>query len=243
MYLDEQRINDLANRIKDKEIVERHRKRTQQEYKTIFGIKEPSDSGRTNLDLIFKRVIQARASPLNRDQYLNILEQVSPAEIINKDTHQAAFDALYSKRHIGQKIANEFLRHVVDVFSIRRSDWRDQLDVALDTNVVQALIKTGAIVLEESERDRDRDPNRIINMNPDSNPTKLISYQEVQDEFQKAANDADFVRIVFDELWLEHREFISNPLLQSRSVFSDLIQDRYRYNENSHTHTRTTGGD
>lgn len=116
---------------------------------------------------------------------------------------------------------------MVDVFGIHRSEWGDQLDVALDTNVVQALVKTGAILLEESERERD--PNQIINTSPDSDPTKLIAYQEVQDEFQTAADDVGFPRIVFDELWLEHREFISNPLIQPESIFADLIRDRYRY--------------
>ncbi|MBV0903496.1 hypothetical protein [Haloarcula salina] len=227
MHLDEQRINDLAHRIADEKIGDRHRKRTQQEYETIFRIKTTRDSGHENLDLIFKRIIQARATPLNRDQYQEILEQTSPGEIIDKGTHQAAFDTLYTERHIGQKIANEFLRHVVDVFGIRRSDWGGQLDVALDTNVIQALVKTGAIVLEESERNRGT--GQIINTNPNSDPTKLIPYKKVQDEFQQAANDAGFHRIVFDELWLEHREFISDPLLQSESVFFDFILDRYRY--------------
>jgi hypothetical protein len=97
----------------------------------------------------------------------------------------------------------------------------------LDTNVVQALVKTNAIVLEESERKRD--PTQIINTNPDSDPTKLIAYQEVQDIFQTAADDIGFPRIVFDELWLEHREFISDPLFQSESIFADLIRGHHRY--------------
>lgn len=141
-------------------------------------------------------------------------------------SHQAGFEALYGTEHVGQKIANEFLRHAVDIFGIRRAEWLDQLDVALDTHVVQALVKTGAIVLEDDEQGRG--PNRIINMNPGSDPRKLIAYQDEQDTLQKAAEAAGFPRIVFDELWLEHRAFISDPLLQSESVFEDLVLDQYQ---------------
>lgn len=44
-----------------------------------------------------------------------------------------------------------------------------------------------------------------------------------------AAETAGFPRIVFDELWLEHRESIADPLLQTESVFDDLILDRFQY--------------
>jgi hypothetical protein len=151
---------------------------------------------------------------------------VDPEAILNEDSHRAAFDTLCSEPHIGQKITNEFLRHSVDIFG-QRPEWREQLHVALDTNVVQTLVKTGAIVLEKE--DRDRNPNQIINMNPSSDPSKLISYQDTQDMLKWAANDAGFSRIVFDELWLEHREFISNPLLQSESIFFDLVLEEYQY--------------
>lgn len=227
MRIDESRVYELADCIVDAGIENRQRRRTRQEYETIFGITPTVESGWENLELIFKRVIQARANPLNREQYLNLLERVSPPDIINADTHQAAFDALYTERQIGQKITNEFLRHVVDIFGIHRSEWGPQLDVALDTHIVQALVKTGAIVLDDSERDRG--PNQIINMNPDSNPRKLIAYQELQDVLQKAAADVGVPRIVFDELWIEHREFINDPLLQPKSQFSDLILDNYQH--------------
>lgn len=108
MRLNESRVCELVDRIADEGVDTRQRTRTQQEYETIFGVETTVEGGWDNLDLIFKRVIQARANPLNREQYLDILGRVSSADIINRDTPQAAFNALYTERQIGQKIANEF---------------------------------------------------------------------------------------------------------------------------------------
>lgn len=227
MHIDKERMYAIAHRIADRDLAQRQRTRTRQEYETIFDVEPTPRNGREHLDLIFARVIQARATPLSAEEYQNVSEQVSLADIVNKSTHQDAFDALRAEQHIGQKIANEILRHVVDIFGIRRDEWGEDLHVALDTHIVQALRKTGAIVLEDSEQNRD--PDRIINMDPNSDPRKLIAYQDVQQMFRDAASDAGFAPIVFDELWIEHREFISDPLLQNRSKFYDLIQDQYKY--------------
>ncbi|WP_136689165.1 hypothetical protein [Halorhabdus amylolytica] len=226
MYLNEDRVQTLADRIAEHDLTKRHRQSTQNTYETVFGIETTPEAGREHLDLIFKRVIQARATPLSRDQYRDVVDSVSPENIIEQDTHQEAYDTLRSHQHIAQKIANEFLRQVVDVFGIRRTEWHDQLDVALDTNVVQALVKMGAIVLDDTERERG--PAQIVNMHPESEPYKRIGYQEVQLAMGEAAEQAGFPRIVFDELWLEHREFIADPLLQSESKFDDLILSRFQ---------------
>jgi hypothetical protein len=133
---------------------------------------------------------------------------------------------LYETEDIGQKIANELLRHAVDLFGINE-EWRPELDVALDTNVVQGLVKTGGIELPEAEKGRDA--GEIVNMDPNADPTKKISYQAVQEAFEEAARqagdgpDRGFAPIVFDELWLEHRAFISDPLLTDRSSFHDFL--------------------
>lgn len=142
--------------------------------------------------------------------------------------------------YIGQKVANEFLRQVADVLELR-PEWVPELDVALDTHVVKTLVKTGAIELDASERDRS--PGQIINMNPQSDPRKRIAYHDVQDAFRKASENAGFDPIVFDELWLEHREFISNPLLQEESAFYDLLEETYRYETDGTVTSRNSASD
>lgn len=174
---------------------------------------------------MFKRSIQARANPLTEDEYYAVLETVQPREVLSTDSRQEAFERLCDADHIGQKIANEFLRQTVHALGVNE-EWINDLAVPLDTHVVQALVKTGAIRLDESERDRR--PGEIINMTPGSNPYKRVGYQDVQDAFRTAADDAGSPRIIFDELWLEHRHFIADPLLQSESEFYDLLQDPYR---------------
>lgn len=228
MQLNEERVMKLAHRIADTGVTDRHRRRTQQTYRTVFRVETNEKSGRKHLDLIFKRIIKARSTQLSTDRYYDLIERVSPEAVITAESRKEAFDRLRSHPQIGQKIANEFLRHVVDVFGIRRDEWRDELHVALDVNVVQALIKTGAIEFDEDEQHRATSLNKILNDNPESDPHIRIGYQDIQDVFQSAANRAGFSRIVFDELWLEHREFISDPLLQEKSIFhDDLILDEY----------------
>ena len=220
MELNKNRIRKLGQRIAEKELTDRHRERTRAEYRRIFDVETTSESGQGNLDLIFARVIQARATPLSDARYRDLAEQKLLQEVIQQDTHAEAFELLYGTDDIGQKIANEMLRHLVDLFGIN-DEWRKDLDVALDTNVIQALVKTGAIELSDEEQGRD--PARIVNTDPEADPNKLVSYQAVQESFNEAAAEYEFDPIVFDELWLEHREFINDPLLRDRSAFTDLL--------------------
>ncbi|CCQ33868.1 hypothetical protein HTIA_1744 [Halorhabdus tiamatea SARL4B] len=66
-----------------------------------------------------------------------------------------------------------------------------------------------------------------MNLNPESDPDKRIGYQEIQRAMGDAAEQAGFARIVFDELWLENREFIVDSLLQSESIFENLNLIRF----------------
>jgi hypothetical protein len=221
MELKSNQVKRLGKRLDDESVLNRQRVRTQQEYETIYGI-TPENAG-DNIDLIFKRVIQARANPLSKKEYDAIIDTVNPESIIKMDSREEALNELIGTDQIAQKIANEFLRQVVDVFEIR-PEWRPDLEVALDTHVIQALVKTGAIQLD----DPDRSANDIVNMNPKSNPYKRISYTAIQDSFRDTAAEFDFNPIVFDELWVEHRHFISDDFLQEESVFYDLLENRYR---------------
>lgn len=222
MELNQARINELGRRLKREDLLNRHRERTREEYRTIFGTKTTPESGREHLDLIFSRVIQARANPLSETRYRELADANVLSEALEQDTHEEAFSVLYETEDIGQKIANELLRHVVDLFGVN-DEWRSELDVALDTNVVQAFVKTGGIELPEEELGRDA--SDVVNMNPTATPRKKISYQAVQDAFNEAATSQGFAPIVFDELWLEHREFIADPLLHDRSVFGDFLEE------------------
>lgn len=221
MKLNYDQVKQLGKRLDNEGLLNRQRVRTRQEYETIYGV--TPENARNNLDLIFKRVIQARANPLSKKEYDAILDTVNPASIVEMDSREATFHELIGTDQIAQKIANEFLRQVVDVFEIR-SEWRPDLEVALDTHVIQALVKTGAIQLNHP----DRSAHKIVNMNPESDPYKRVSYTAVQDAFRDTAAELDFNPIVFDELWVEHRHFISDDLLQEKSVFSDFLENRYR---------------
>lgn len=220
MELKTTRVKRLAERIESEGITNRHRTETRQQFETVYDIsQDPTDD---EIETTFRLAIQARSQPLDRTQYETLLDNVDPVGVLNRPDRQAAFDELVDQKHIGQKVANEFLRIAVDVLGVNQ-DWRDDLHVALDTNVIQTLVKTGAISLDESERDRG--PGRIVNMDPESSPTKLIGYGEIQSAFEEAADEIDEPRIVFDELWTEHRSFISDPLLRHQSVFADMLDD------------------
>jgi len=63
----------------------------------------------------------------------------------------------------------------------------------------------------------------FINLNRDSNPHKRIGYEDIQEAMKDSANKFDLPRIVFDELWLEHKFYISDQFLKNESCLSDLI--------------------
>lgn len=217
MDLDTARVAQLADCLKAEGLTDRHRTQTRQEFETVYDITTgPTDE---DLETTFKIVIQARSQPLAIAEYETLIENIDPVEILALSDRQTAFDRLIEQRHIGQKIANEFLRIAVDVLG-ENPDWRADLHVALDTNMAQALVKTGAIQLVESEQKRGA--NRIVNMNPTSKPHKLVGYSELQRVFAEAAAQINEPRIVFDEPWTEHQSFIPDPLLRERSIFSNL---------------------
>lgn len=216
-------VTELARLLNDSDVTTRHRTQTRQEFDIVYGIQPVPDH--EEIETVFRIAIQARAQPLNRSEYQTLLEDLDPVGILEKQSRQEAFKTMLKQKHIGQKVANEFLRIAVDVLTLN-PDWRDDLHVALDTNVVQALVKTGAITLPETERDRGA--SEIVNMNPESTPTKLVGYSEVQEAFAKGAATIDEPRIVFDELWTEHRSFISDPLLRDQSVFSEELVEWVR---------------
>ena len=152
MELNPSRVEDLGQCLVEEDLLNRHRAQTRQLYETIYGV--TPENAEENIDLVFRRVIQERANPLSQESYHGILDAIDLEEIIHKESRDEAFNALINSDQIAQKIANEFLRQAVDVFEIR-PEWQSDLEVALDTHVVQALVKTGAIQLDGSDRERD----------------------------------------------------------------------------------------
>jgi hypothetical protein len=222
MHLDRDRILRLAEILDEEDVIDRHQRETRSEFEIVYSVSRPPST--EDLETVFKRVIQARSQPLSREQYETLETNIDPNSVLSLDSRDEAFRRLFDQKHIGQKIANEFLRIAVDVLG-ENPDWRDGLHVAIDTNIVQALVKTGGIRLDSSESDRPA--GRIVNMDPDADPHKLIGYSGVQDAFQNAAAHICHPRIVFDELWTEHRSFIADPLLRSQSIFADLLKEDY----------------
>ncbi|MGB9958725.1 hypothetical protein ACOZ4B_20335 (plasmid) [Haloferax prahovense] len=222
MHIDRTRIRRLAERLDEEGVVNRHRRETRSEFELVYSVSIPPST--EDLDTVFKRVIQARSQPLGQEAYEILVANIDPASVLSLDSRDEAFRRLYEQKHIGQKIANEFLRIAVDVLNVN-PEWRNDLHVALDTNILQALVKTGGIQLNSSEANRS--VGRLVNMDPDADPNKLIGYNDLQDAFQDAAAHIDQPRIVFDELWTEHRSFIADPLLRPQSIFADLLIEKY----------------
>ncbi len=228
MKLDQDTLNEIAGKFVEAGVTERHVERERSLYTEVYGI-DP-DNPEDHIQTLFDISIQNRAWSLSPEEYRALSDDFEPEEFLSCDSREEAFDTIREIDDLGPKIANELLRKAVHVLRINES-WEDNLHVPLDTHVVKALVKTEAIDLEgeDWEEDRNKNPQRVVNMNPDANPTKRIGYAELQDGFAEAASQYDLPRITFDELWLEHSRFISNPLLQSESTLWGLVAQEFRY--------------
>lgn len=227
MELDQTRLNSIMTRFIEADVTGRHQQHNRILYTTIYGI----DGDDPDLQTLFDIAIQNRARALGPSEYRALSTDFDPAHVIDADSRAEAFASLIDYQGLGPKIVDEFLRKVVHVFGVNEH-WIPDLHVPLDTHVIKALIKTGAIDLEGEDWDEDlgRDYQRVVNMRPsrEVSPTKRIGYFELQDGFAEAAEPHGLPRIVFDELWVEHSRFISNPLLQSLSPLSSLILPAFR---------------
>ncbi|SDZ82217.1 hypothetical protein SAMN04488065_0575 [Haloplanus vescus] len=225
MRLKQQILEDIVSRFVEAGVTDRHVNQEYSLYTNVYRI----DDEDPNLQTLFDLAIQNRAQPLSTEDYRTLSSQFELDEFLDYDTRSEAFDDLIEIENIGPKIVDEFLRKTVHVFGVK-SEWESDLCVPLDTNVVQGLVKTGAIDLEDEDWETDLSSNyqNVVNTDPTANPRKKIGYSELQDGFEKAASEYDLPRIVFDELWLEHSRFISNPLLQSESTLSDMILSKFQ---------------
>lgn len=213
----------------------RHKEQAYHHHKTVFNLNKENIKEKDNIQLLFDIVITRRARALrsnNEDQreddsrptYKDLSDAFDYKKIIEASGRNEAFDYLVKRllnvpNQINQKIANEFLRVYIHVFEAE--DWVDELDVPLDTHVLQALVRTGA--LERSGYDY-QDTGRMVNTNTDSGTRTRISYSDLQEAFKNA--DPNYPGIVFDELWLENSIFLSsqNKALQRKSSLYDIIR-------------------
>ncbi len=219
MRLQESVLDDVMRRLVQNEITERHRREERKRFEMIYGI--TSDNVEDNLQKLFDISIQNRSGEPKGESYEEISDRFSPGKFLEFNSWRKAFEYLIGMKNIKQKIVNDYLRKVVYVLLLR-DGWIDELDVPLDTHVIKSLIKTGAIELEGKKYNGKT--NRVVNTKPGSNPRKRIGYDKIQRSFKESAEKFDQPRIVFDELWLEHKFYISDPLLREKSCLFDLLK-------------------
>jgi hypothetical protein len=217
VHLNQDRLEQVAGRIAAEDIDGRQIERTRAHNRTVYGI-TPTNA-RERLQMLFNIVIQARATPLSASDYRTVADAFDPDRFLTFDAHADAFAYLTAIDDVGQKIANEFLRQTVDVMKIR-PEWTEDLHVPLDIHVVKGFLKTGCIgggADPQTAEVRD-----IVNVNIDANPHTLIGYTDLQDALADAAATHGLPRIAFDELWVEHRHFLSDVFLADESFLADL---------------------
>lgn len=223
------RFNEIAGRFEDDGIVNRHPKRTLANFKHTFGITE--ENAEEHVDTLFHHTIQNRSGNLATERFRQTAEKFDVDHFLGLDAWEDGFHYLLDIENVGPKIANEFLRKIVHVYGIHE-EWRDDLHVPLDTHVVQALVKTDALDLggRDWEEDFNGSYQRLVNTTPsrEVSPRKRVSYYELQDAFEEAANQHGFERIVFDELWIEHKHYLNDPFMQQESCLFDLLRPEFR---------------
>lgn len=232
--LDKDVLKSIIRKFEEEDIVtensSRHKEQAYHHHNTVFKLNKNNIKQEENIQLLFDAVITRRAQSLrtndedkrdddSRPTYKDLSENFEPEEIKNASEAQEVINYLEEDLdQIGQKIANEFLRVYIHVFEAE--DWIEDLDVPLDTHVLQALARTGAL---EREGYSYKDTERMANTNRRSGAKTRISYSDLQEAFKDASKHPG---IIFDELWLENKEFLSsnNEALQRESCLYELTQ-------------------
>lgn len=229
-------LKSIIRKFEEEDIVRenssRHKEQAYHHHNTVFNLTKDNIKEEENIQLLFDAVITRRAQSLRtndedkrdddpRPTYKGLSEDFEPERVKNASEAQEVIKYLEEDDldQIGQKIANEFLRVYIHVFEAE--DWIEDLDVPLDTHVLQALARTGALEREGYDH---QDTGRMVNINRYSGTNTRISYSQLQDAFKEA--DPDYPGIIFDELWLENKEFLSsrNEALQRESCLYYMTQ-------------------
>lgn len=219
--LNEGRVDRILQRLEaGTEGLTRHRQYTWHKYNSIYGISDKKID--EQLELLFKITIRQHGGPPDYDRYTAGVADFQKSGFETVSSHADAFQVLLEVNGVGPKIANEFLRKAVHVFEYN-PEWIPELDVPLDTHVVNALIKTGGIELTGEDESRESQ-SEIVNFTPNSQPDTKIGYDEIQDTFKQVATDHDYPKIVFDELWLEDKYYISDGDFRTESCLQPLIE-------------------
>ncbi|CQR50912.1 hypothetical protein [Haloferax massiliensis] len=202
--------------------VGRHVHFTRQKYETIYEITPETIAG--DLDTVFSITIRQRAGPQSIEQVETAREAFSADTLRSLDPHADAYEYLTDIEGVGPKIANEYLRKVVHAFGFKET-WCADLYVPLDQHVVAALVETGCL-LDGEVRPEKTKPSALLNLNPESNPRTRLSASALQAAFKRVAEAQGTERIAFDELWSEHKFFLSISEFRERSSVSELLESR-----------------
>lgn len=214
--INQEKFDQVAALIAENDLEERQPERTRAEFETVYDITPATAEG--NVQKLFEIVIQTRAVTIGERRYRELADNFDPEKFLAHDSHEHAFHYLLAMDDVGQKISNEFLRQVVHVMGVRE-DWLNHLHVPLDVHVVQGLVKTGCITGVDSPLDVSV-PD-VVNTEVSADPHTRIGYRELQNAMDVAADEYDLPRIVFDELWLENRYYLTKTFLQKESFLVD----------------------
>lgn len=214
-------LSEILEEFEEKKIIReegsRHKEQAYYRHNTVFSLNRENIKQKKNIQLLFDLVITRRARSIGEEGYENLTNEFTPKRIKESSELNDAIEYLEGLDDIGQKITNEFLRVYVHVFEAK--DWVEELDVPLDTHVLQALVKTGVL---EREGYNYQDTARMVNKDRHSGAYSRISYSQLQDAFKNA--DPNYPGIIFDELWLENSVFLSsqNKALKERSCLFNM---------------------
>ncbi|WP_058828446.1 hypothetical protein [Haloferax sp. Q22] len=221
LEIDEERLGAVLEALPtdDNGGVGRHTHYTRQKYETIYGIS--LDTIEDHLETVFSITIRQRAGPQSIEQVETAREAFDAETFQSLDTHADAYDYLTDIEGVGPKIANEYLRKVVHAFGFKKA-WRGDLYVPLDQHVVAALVETGCIH-DDGARPEKTKPSALLNLSPESAPRTRLSASALQAAFKRVAETQGTDRIVFDELWSEHKFFLSIPEFRDESYLSPFL--------------------
>ncbi|WP_233521745.1 MULTISPECIES: hypothetical protein [unclassified Haloferax] len=174
---------------------------------------------------MFAITVRQRAGSIGTPRLTAAQERFDAGAFRAAETHDEAYKLLTAIDDVGQKIANEYLRKVVHAFEFRDS-WVEDLRVPLDTHVTRALIDPKCIHESNGSRTDRTTVAAVFNPNSGSNPSTRIAVDDMQAAFKRVAETQGTDRIAFDELWSEHKFFLSIPEFRDKSCLSEFLNSR-----------------
>ncbi|WP_148415901.1 hypothetical protein [Haloferax sp. KTX1] len=222
LEIDEERLGAVLEALPtdDNGGVGRHVHYTRQKYETIYEITPETIEG--DLDRVFAITVRQRAGSIGTTRLTAAQKQFDTDAFRAADTHDEAYELLTSIDDVGRKIANEYLRKVVHAFEFRDS-WVADLRVPLDIHVTSALADTKCIHESDGSRTDRTAVSKVFNPTSGSNPSTRIAVDDMQAAFKRVAETQGTDRIAFDELWSEHKFYLSIPAFREESCLKTFL--------------------